>query len=466
MGGLEDFLGSLSGQPVKIFATAPPMMSISRTARGISREALDNLLQKPEILGLGESYWQSIVQETDRMLPLYRQTLAAGKCLEGHSAGASEKKLMAYLTAGISSCHEPITAEEVLDRVRLGLHVMIREGSIRRDLEAIAKIRKTGVSSRRLILATDGVAPLDLLEKGCMEYVVQKAIDCGFDPVEAIQMATLNVAEHFSLDRWIGGIGPGRLADLVIVPDPRTIRASMVISNGKVIARDGKRLAAPRAHQWAPASRKTVNLPSPLKASDFTIRVPEGSAYPVTVRAMDLVTDLVTREVRLDLPVVNGRIPSDPARGILKVAAIDRTHRPGQRFVGVIRGFGLTRGAVASSAAWDTSDIIVVGADDADMAAAVNRIHALQGGVVAAAGGRITAELPLPIFGLISELCMEDLVQRMNRLKEEIREMGFPYPDPLLTLITLTGQAIPFLRICEEGLVNFKDGMARGLFVQ
>ena len=151
---------------------------------------------------------------------MFGRTLASGKLLEGHSAGASGKKLMAYAATGVSSCHEPISADEVLSRLRLGLYVMIREGSIRRDLEAISKIRDFGIDFRRLILVTDGVTPADLLHKGYMEFVVQKAIDCGFDAVTAIQMATLNVAEHFGLDALVGGIAPAKHADMLIIPDP------------------------------------------------------------------------------------------------------------------------------------------------------------------------------------------------------------------------------------------------------
>ena len=463
--GVVDFLDSLADQPIKIFATAPPMMSISRTARGISENDLAKLLARDDILGLGEAYWQAVIQETDRMVSLFDQTQAAGKCLEGHSAGASGQKLMAYLAAGVSSCHEPINAPQVLDRLRLGLHVMIREGSIRRDLEAIAEIRHAGVDSRRLILVTDGVSPGDLLAGGYMERVVQKAIDCGFDPVAAIQMATLNVAEHFSLDGAIGGIAPARQADLLIIPDPRTIAPDLVVSRGKIIARDGRILQEPRPHAYRPSSRRTVNLPGRLGASDFAIPAPTG-ARRATARVMDLVTGLVTREMPMDLTVDNGHIPSDPGLDLLKVAAIDRTHRPGRRFVGLVRGFGLTAGAVASSAAWDTSDIIVVGADEADMAAAVNRILDLQGGVVVCAGGRILAELPLPIFGLMSDRPMAELAGQMDAVKAQIVRLGFPFDDPLLTLITLTGQAIPFFRICEEGLVNFKNGETVGLFAE
>ena len=238
VGGLyavQEFLASLAEQPIKFLATAPAMVSISSKAGHMPIQDLKQLLSYGNVVGLGESFWQSVLQQPDILLPRFSETLKSGKILEGHSAGASEKKLNAYIAAGITSCHEPIKSEEVLQRLRLGIHVMAREGSIRRDLKEIAKLSKTHVDLRRLCLVTDGIHPDDLLDKGYMEYVVQKAIEYGFDPVAAVQMATLNVAEHFSVDHWVGGIAPGRFADLLIIPDIATIRPQTVISNGQIV---------------------------------------------------------------------------------------------------------------------------------------------------------------------------------------------------------------------------------------
>lgn len=455
--GVVDFLESLRNQPIKILATAPAMVSISSAARGISRQDLALLLAREDIIGLGESYWQSILQYPADILPQYEQTLLAGKTLEGHSAGAGDKKLAAYVAGGITSCHEPINAEQVLDRLRVGLHILVREGSIRRDLAEIASIKDRGIDLRRLILSTDGVEPRDLMEKGYMEYVLQKAIDYGFNPIAAVQMATLNVAEHFSLDGFIGGIAPGRIADMVMIPDLKTIEARMVISSGKVIARDGRLTTAPRGHTFARESLNSVKLPRKLKPSDFIIGA-DHAAATVDVRVINMVTDLVTAELVMPWPVTEGELKSDIAQDVIKAAAIDRTHNPGKMTVGLIKGFGLKSGAVACSAAWDSSDIIVTGANDADMAAAVNRISELQGGAVVYENEKLRAELPLPIFGLMSDLPIEAIVERLQEIKKEIAHLGVPFPDPVLTLITLTGAAIPYLRICEEGLVNLKSG--------
>jgi adenine deaminase len=455
--GVIDFLDSLKAQPIKILATAPSMVSISQKARGMAPETLEKLLARDDIIGLGETYWQAVLQTPQLLLPLFEQTLGRGKTLEGHSAGASEKKLNAYIAGGISSCHEPIDARQVLERLRLGLHIMIREGSIRRDLEQIAAIKAHGIDTRRLILTTDGIAPQDLLEKGYMEYVVQKAIDCGFAPIEAVQMATLNVAEHFGLDGLIGGIAPGRFADLVIIPDIHTIAPQLVVSNGKAVARNGELLAPPRNHAFTSESLNSVKLPRKLNSADFVIPA-EAKTGRATIRMINMVTDLVTAELRAEWPVLNGQIQPDPDRDVIKVAAVDRTHRPGKIFVGLIKGFGLKSGAIACSAAWDTSDIVVVGTDDTDMASAVNRVFALQGAAVVCRDGIILVELPLPIFGIMSDWPIETIAQALHQINQTASDLGVPFPDPLLTLITLTGAAIPYLRICEEGLVDLRDG--------
>jgi adenine deaminase len=463
--GMVDLLESFANQPIKIWSTAPATISISKTARGISEENLQKLLDRDDIIGLGESYWQAVLQEPDWLLALFEQALRAGKTLEGHSAGASEKKLAAYIANGISSCHEPINSDQVLDRLRLGLHVMVREGAVRKDLQDIAAIKNHGIDLRRLILVSDGIAPADLMANGYMETLVQKAIDYGFEPINAIQMATLNVAEHFSLDHLIGGIAPGRLADFAIIPDDTTITAQVVVSNGQIIARNGKLRVAPRSHSFSTDSLNSVRLPRALTPSDFIISAPQD-AENIKVRVINMVTDLVTAEIEEQVTVRDGQIGVELDKDIIKIAAIDRTHSPGRMFTGLLKGFGLKAGAFACSAGWDTSDIVVAGTNDPDMATAVNHIRSLQGGATVCENGKILAELPLPLFGIISDLTIKDLVQQMEKVINAAQIQGVPFPDPILSLITLTGAAIPYLRICEEGLVNLKSGENVSLIIE
>jgi adenine deaminase len=467
VGGLtavRDFLDSLKDQPIKFLATAPAMVSVSPDAAEMPPEDLEWILAQNNVVGLGESYWQAVLQQPDLIMPRLSQALETNKMLEGHSAGASHPKLNAYIACGISSCHEPIQADEVLQRLRLGLHVMAREGSIRRDLEDIVNIKESGADLRRLILATDGIHPIDLLENGYMETVVQKAIDVGFEPITAIQMATLNVAEHFNIDNLVGGIAPGRFADLLIIPDITTIQPNTVISNGRIIFRDRSLTCSPRVHNYSHESRQSIQLPRQFAADDFRLTV-ENNKKRVVVRAIEMVTDLVTKEIQLELPLAHGTISVQADHDVLKVAAIDRRGGQGKAFVGYLKGFGLNSGAFASSAAWDTSDIIVVGKDNAEMACAVNRIQTLQGGYVLCDNGSIEAEVPLPIWGLTSQQPIPELVKGLSELKKALVSRGVIFPDPMLSIITLTGAAIPFMRICETGYADLKNGRTLGLTI-
>ena len=464
--GVLEMLESIRDQPIKLFATGPSMVSISRMAqaKGPEREMLRELLVRDDMLGLGETYWQALMQDTDRVVPLFYETLRSGKEIEGHSAGAKGNKLAAYIASGVSSCHESISVEDALERLRQGIYVMVREGSVRRDLKAVSEIKDRGVDLRRMILVSDGIVPKDILEYGYMEYVVQKAINLGFDPVTAIQMTTLNVAEHFSLDKIIGGIGPGRYADILIIPELSRIDPELVISNGKVIAQNGELVVSPRKHPYSEATLNTVHIPKKISPADFSIQV-KGGLKQIRLRVIDQVTDLVTKEFQVEVPVSEGEIRSDLSRDILKVAAIERTNNQGKIFVGLVRGFGMRSGAFASTGGWDTSDIVVVGVNDDDMAGAVNRIVDLQGGIVIYAGGEVLAELPLEAWGLVSTRSVEFVAARLAKMEEILKELGCSFEDPHLTLTTLTCAAIPHLRICEEGLVSIREGKRVDLIV-
>jgi adenine deaminase len=272
----------------------------------------------------------------------------------------------------------------------------------------------------------------------------------------------LNTATHFSLDGHIGAIAPGRFADILIIPDIRNVFPETVISNGTIIAQNGNRLIEPRSHVFSSSSRHSIRLEEPVKKEDFTVKTDKPTAHQA-VRIIELVTDLVTREQQVDLPVSNGKINLDIDNDIVKIAAIDRAINPGDMFIGFIRGFGLSSGAIAFSASWDSADLIVIGADEADMAMAVNRVYDIQGGAVVCEKETIIAELPMPIFGVMSDLPIDKIVERTRTINTVLSKMGVPHRDPLLTLGTLTTPAIPFFRICEEGYVRLKDGVTVGL---
>jgi len=461
--GVTDYLSACCDQPIKVFATAPAMASISSLSAGIDLQDLQALLSRPDILGMGESYWQEVIQHPERYLKAFDMVRRSGKTLEGHTAGASEQKLAAYLAAGISSCHEPISAKEALSRLRQGLCVMIREGSVRRDLEAVSEICKTGADLRRAALVSDGITPEALAQEGYMEVLVQKAIDLGFPAAEAIRMATLNVAEHFRMDLKIGAVAPGRDADFLLIPEISQIRAQCVVSRGRIIAENGKLLVPPRPHEFSKSCKNTICLPRLFDADDFAIHAPETDGMH-KIRVIEMVTDLVTKEKIIETPNDKGIITADPDQDMAKITAINHLQDPGRRFTGLIKGFGIKKGAIALSGAWDTSDLVVIGIDEADMAAGVNHICQTGGGIAAIKDGRVVAELPLPVLGVISEKPMAKILEANRKIKDSARSLGIEFNDPVLSLMTLTGAAIPFIRICENGLVDLKTGKTFGLF--
>lgn len=467
--GIIDFMESVKNQPIKIFATAPSTIANGQSDYDevITPAEFRKLLDREDILGIGESNWVRVTRGDNRLLKLFAETLAHGKRLEGHSAGAKGTKLVAFAASGNSSCHESITAKEALERLRLGMHVMIREGDVRTDLPAIAKIKDEKIDFRRLALTTDGIGARHLLNHGYLDAVVQKAIEYGFNPISAIQMATLNVAEHFGIDTIVGGIAPGKCADLVVIPNLTTIKPDCVVSKGRVVANDGKLLVRPIPHTYPPAARRTVRLPYRLSERDFAIHVRvKGLVEEVTARVIDLGADIANKELHVKLPVAGGELKIDTDKDILKVAAIDRIHNSGKMFVGFVRGFGLKRGAFAVTAAWDVANIIVVGASEKDMAGAVNRIRELQGGAVVYADGQIRAELPMPIAGQTSELKMEAIAERLETIQNEVQRLGCKLAYAHLMLNTLTTTIVPTVRISTDGLLGVKEGKILDLIVR
>ncbi len=455
--GVREFLRSTRNQPVKFWFTLPPMGTISPVAREhlLNLSEVRRLLRMRDCVGAGETYWGPANAGDKHQIDIIRETLRAGKKVEGHSAGASSNKLQAYAALGITSDHEPITPGEALERLRLGLSVMIREGEVRQDLEAVSSIREQRIDFRRLAMSTDGIGPWQLVNQGFMDWLVRRAIELGFPPVQAIQMATLNVAEHFNLHDFIGGIAPGRFADIVMIPDLTTIRPEMVISNGRIAVQGGEVLEQPRRHTYPGFFYQNLNLDRVFQAGDFAVRYSGPS--PARVRVIDQLTRILTRETLRDLPVSDGEIRMDPDGDIIKVAAIEYVHAPGRTFTGFIRGLGLRAGAVATSTCWDSADLVVAGANEADMALAVNRIMELKGGAVACRDGKILGEAAFPVSGVISEEPVEKLAEKLTGIQEAAAGMGCVSSDIRTTLSVLPTPAIPFLRLCESGLFDVRN---------
>jgi adenine deaminase len=461
---IDELTAFAAGQPLRIYFAAPSTTTLcpSANARALSPRYLNRLLRRPNIHGLGESYWSFVLRHEPRVLRQMTAAARAGKTVEGHSAGASGLKLQAYLASGVNDCHEPINAEEALERARLGIYVLLRRGDVRNELPAMAALVGRGISLRRFCLVSDGVNPKHLKDAGYMDATVQEAIDRGFNPVDAIRMATLNPAEYFGLDRDLGGIAPGHYADILVVPGPRRVKPEMVIFNGQLATRDGALVNPARRHIYSERVRHGVPLPRAFTPADFAIRAPADGK--INVRIIHQVTPLVTREDVLEMVPVSGELKLDPSAGLLKAAVIDRAAWPGKYFTAFIRGWGLQKGAFAISATWDMVGITVIGADEGDMAFAVNRLRETQGGAVVVAGGNILAELSLPVNGYLCELPSSEVVAKLREIQHALDGLGAPYADPQLTAVTLSSCSIPYLRLCESGLMDIRNHRLVGLF--
>lgn len=450
--GITELIKGLREQSLRFYYTVPALCGLTEEeeVKAPAPEEMVPFLEDPACVGLGEIYWGNVFLEGpqgQRVRRLIELTLQRGKRIEGHTAGAGGLKLQAYTSLGISCCHEPITAQEVTERLRLGYWIMIREGGVRRELEGIKDVFGQGLDLRRLILCTDSVDPEGFLSEGYLDGSLRRALKMGVEPGLAYQMVTLNPAEHFGLDSVIGSLAPGRFADCVLIPSPKEYDPRLVMVGGKVVSRDGELLVEPRKVSFPEGFFHTVNPPmGPIELPNL-----QGRA-----RVMELVTRLVTRERILDLDEPGIR------DGLNWVMAADRLGS-GKAFIGLLKGFGLSRGACGSTMCWDTADMMVVGCDPKSMETVAGRLKELGGGAAYAIGGDIVAEYPAPICGIISQDTMGLLGHRIRRIEEALAREGVPWEKSLLTIDTLATEAIPHLRITHRGYVRLKDRALLGL---
>jgi adenine deaminase len=338
---------------------------------------------------------------------------------------------------------------------------MIREGDIRRDLEILQPL-KDQIDFRRLILVTDGTNPELLVERGYLVDVVQKALDLGIPLVDAVRMVTLNAAEHFGLERELGGLAPGRQADVLLLPAEDRARPDMVIARGEVVVWDGRLIQDILRKPMPDQLYRTVRL-DPVTAQDLAVPAPINEGE-LEVRTMEVQPGgLVTREGRATARVREGRCLADPEHDLLKVAFWERATGRGDKFVGFVRGWGLSKGALASSVTWDALGVAAVGADDDDLAAAVNRVIELQGASVACHQGGVLEEISFGAAGYVSDLPVEQVARRMRSFQRKAESLGCGLPYAHLTLNITSATAIPFIRMTEEGYYRFRQGDIKGL---
>jgi adenine deaminase len=444
--GIEYLVRGLERQPIRFYYTVASLCGLtpSEEVNAPTNEELLPLLKDPKCLGVGEIYWSNIFLEGrqgERVRELASIALDLGKRVEGHGAGANGGKLQAYTCFGISSDHEPITEEEIMERLRLGYSVMIREGSVRKELDGVKDIFRKKIDFRRLILSTDGVDPEGFLEEGFLDAALKRALKLGVPPDLAYQMVTINVAEHFRLDHLIGSLSSGKMADIVIIPSLDEFSPQTVMCDGKIIYRDGKSMVEP----------KKVFFPEYMF---HTVKIP-GYTFPSLpnrgkVRVIELVTRLVTKE-----RIINLRDPEE-SKDLIMALVLDRSGS-GKAFMGLLKGFGLQKGAYGSTMCWDVTDMIIVGCDMQSMKTVIERLKEIEGGGVYAIGDKVIAEFPAPLCGILSLKPMETVREEVKKLEESLSKNGVRWEKPILTIDTLGTPAIPHLRITHHGYVRLKD---------
>ena len=452
--GVTWFIEDSQELPLRIYILAPsliPPFPALETSAGFSFADFQTVITHDRCLGLGESYWPLVVEEDERAMARYALAHALGKTREGHAAGARGEKLVAYAAAGTTSCHEATSAEEALARLRLGMWVMVREGSIRQELKAIAEIKDRQIDLRRMMLCTDLADPEMLIPLGCMDELVRRAIAYGFDPVVAVQMVTINPAQYYGL-RDVGGIAPGMIADLLLLDDLKQVKVKTVIKDGAVVAEAGHLVAELPRHRYPEAAYHTVALEGVTEA-DF--HIPATTDFAV-VRAVAVINETITQERQCKLPARQGNLMSDPGSDVIKMAHINKRDQRPRPALGFVHGLGIREGAVATSLIWDTCNILVVGATEPEMAFAVNRLLEHQGGFIVVKGDRVLAEYPLPVCGIISDLPLEEIARQMKEVQAGCRQLGCTIPRPFITLQTLPFTGLPYLRLTDKGLVDIR----------
>ena len=447
-------------QPVNIFtqmpSCAPSAPGLETTGFEISAEDVAEAMGWPGIIGLGEMMnFPGVINGDTQMLAEMAETMNAGKTVGGHYASPDRgPAFSAYVAGGAADDHEGTTEEDALARVRNGMRSMMRLGSAWYDVETqITAITERGIDPRNFILCTDDCMAETLVNDGHMNRVVRHAIDCGCDPLIALQMATINTATHFGLERELGSIAPGRRADMIITSDLKTLPIEHVIARGKTVAKDGKITVDCPHYDWPDSARQTVHLGKPLEEKDFDILAPKGKNTVMT-RVIGVVENQApTKALNFELPVIEGCVKA--SGDVCQIALVERHRATGHVSNGFVSGFGYTGNmAIASTVAHDSHHMIVVGTSHADMALAANRLGEVGGGVTVFKDGQELALVELPIGGLMSDQPAAEVAARAAKMIESMGACGCNLNNAYMQHSLLALVVIPELRISDLGLVD------------
>ena len=446
--GIRYILGCARRLPLELFLMAPscvPATPLETSGASLEPEDIRRLLRWQGCIGLGEVMNFPGVLGGDAGV-LSKISLATGKVVDGHAPGVTGRNLTAYIAAGIYSDHESVSLDEAREKLSQGMYVMIREGSSEKNLDALLPL-VTDKTYKRCLFVVDDRSCVDLLRDGDIDAVVRKAIGNGLDPVRAIQMATINTADYFRLDR-LGAVAPGYFANLIVIEELSSLQIDMVFYRGRLVAREGKPL-------FLPDKGGGIGLTNTVNIKPFNKEALRLFASGETEPVIEIVPgQIITRKRIEKIKVLDGVVVPDINRDILKAVVVERHKATGNIGLGLVTGFGLKRGALASSIAHDSHNIVAVGTNDDDIFAAVKEIERLNGGLVVAADGKVLASLALPIAGLLSDEPLEVVVSKLERLEHLATELGTTLSSPFATLSFLALPVIPELRLTDLGLVD------------
>ena len=446
--GIGYLMNSARKLPLDFYFMAPscvPATHLETAGAELGAKELRTTLRRKNVIGLGEMMnFPSVLMRDPQVLR--KIDLFKNKVIDGHAPGLAGKDLNAYLSTGIGSDHESTAFEEGREKLRRGMHLMIREGSSEKNLEELLPL-VTDKTYKRCFFVVDDRTCADLLREGDIDAVVRKAIALGLDPVRAIQMATINTAGYFRLHQ-VGAVAPGYVANLIVVDDLKKLNVSMVFHKGKLAAKNGKAQFSAR-WQADPEITHTVNI------KPFGIEALKLPASKKNLPVIEIVPgQIITKSIKAQVKVKDGLIVPDIERDILKLVVVERHKATGNIGAGLVKGFGLKKGALGSSIAHDSHNIVVVGTNDRDIFAAIKEIERLQGGLVVAVDGKIKGSLALPIAGLLSTEPLETVVTKLEKLQKIASGLGCVLPSPFATLSFLALPVIPELRLTDKGLVD------------
>jgi adenine deaminase len=454
--GLKQFVKSCSGLPIRIFSVTPggiPVDPKFSHGKALSLFEEKSALKLDGIVGLGEVFsWTKVTSRDPKTMKKLAQMLDHNCLINGHTAGASDKKLNAYISSGIFSCHEPIDYSQVIERLRLGMWVMMREGSIRRDLKnIIPQILQNKPYLSRLMFCSDGLDPLDITQYGHIDHCVREAISLGMDKIDAITCASRTTFDYYSMGKDLGGIAPGKLADMLVFDD-LTKKPRRVFVGGKLVASNGTIVTKMRKDVLPSWITKTVKL-GKFSESDFTI---PSKSQSVTANLIEMDTEIITKLSTAELDTKQGNVQPSKEQDIWKVAAFDRTYGSGKRALGFLKNFGANIGAFASTWSFHENDLIVIGSSEKDMALAANHLVKSQGGMVVVKDSQVLSFLPLQVAGIISQNSFEDVLARFLGINQALRDRGCKFQRPHLMPLFLPFLALPSVRILHSGIIDVK----------